>query len=248
MNTPQWSVVIPAFNEAGRLPETLRVLAETFPQFGSFEVIVVDDGSTDATSDRARQAAEELKLTHRIIRLARNQGKGAAVRAGLQDARSPWILIADADNAIPFSNLQNFLPFMASYPIIIASKYSTGEHHKNLSRTLLAQGGNWLVRILFSLPFSDTQAGFKVIKTSLAHILSAEMRTNRWAYDIELLALATAHGYPVKEVGVAWDHSTQNSRVSVTSAGISSLKEIFRIKWRLISGAYKITTPSPAGR
>ena len=235
---PQWSLVIPAFNEASRLPATLRSIAEDMPAYGTFEVVVVDDGSTDSTAATAEEVAKQLGIAHQVVRLSRNQGKGAAVRAGVSLAEGEWVLLADADGAVPLRNLTRFVGLRGEYPVIIGSKYAHEERVKRkASRTLLARGSNWLIRHSFNFSFADTQCGFKLIRGDVAHDFFGRMRINRWAFDIELLALAQAEGIPVKEVGVEWNDDGY-SRVGVVSSSLSSLAEVLRIKWLLATGAY----------
>lgn len=235
---PQWSVIIPAFNEAERLPDTLLHLAKNFPRFGSFEVIVVDDGSTDQTSEVARRFGPHFPCPLRVLRLSENKGKGAAVRLGISQATGKWILVTDADNAIPCENLEHFLPFQEKYPLIIGSKYLQQLPERSLSRSLMAKSANRLVRLLFKLAFTDTQAGFKVIRADVAKDLFAQMQVNRWAYDVELLALAMASNCPIREVAVTWDPTSTHSQVRFIPASLTSLSEILGIKTRMLCGRY----------
>ncbi|MBI4023002.1 glycosyltransferase family 2 protein [Candidatus Berkelbacteria bacterium] len=238
---PAGSLVIPAYNEAGRLPKTLQEIAayaHRHPTW-SLEVIVVDDGSTDETSEVVH-ATRQLPFRLSLLQHPTNRGKGAAVRTGLSAARGSWVLILDADGSLPVGELDRFLPVLKDAPIVISSKYlapSLDTARQSWDRTIVSRTGNWLVRHLFGLPYADTQCGFKLLRAEAARAIAPYLTIPRWAFDIELLVIARELGLAVRELPIAWTN-TDDSRVSALPAAWTSVGELLIIWQQLKRGTY----------
>jgi len=233
---PETSIVIAAYNEEHRLPETLRRLqAYQKSQGGALEIIVVDDGSTDNTSLWALVLSLEVAGL-RVIRYPRNRGKGFALRTGVLCSRGRMVLITDADLSTPIEELETLRPHLASRTHQIA----IGSRALVLSQILEAQPpwrrgmGRIFNRIVSELVldgFSDTQCGFKLFTREAARTLFAEARVERFAYDVEILALARRQGYRVAEVPIRWADRS-GSRVRPLLDSLQMLVDLVRIRFR----------------
>lgn len=198
------SIVIPAYNEEHRILPTLKSV-EAYCQSRSFlcDVIVVSDGSTDRTV----HVVQEHHPAIRVIAFPENRGKFAAIRAGIEAAQAPWVLLYDADGATPIETIDEFMPFTENHDCIIASRAAEGarvEKSQSFLRTALGRLGNALIRSFTGLPYIDTQCGYKLIRTDLAKRIASAMTIDRFAGDIELLYLARLYGARITEVGVRW--------------------------------------------
>ncbi|WP_175084615.1 alpha-(1-_3)-arabinofuranosyltransferase domain-containing protein [Candidatus Frankia nodulisporulans] len=199
------SIVVPAFNEAARLPRSLPVLVGALRRhhLADAEVIVVDDGSVD---DTARLAARLLgdAPNRRVLRLPVNQGKGAAVRAGVAAATGDVIAFMDADLASDVDDLPRLLNALGNAEVALGSRRLANSAERAPVRRL----GSWLfhlvVRLLVRLDVADTQCGFKAFRHAEAKLLFARTRLTGFAFDVEVLALARALGYRMAEVPVRW--------------------------------------------
>lgn len=192
------TVVVPAYNEARRLPRTLADLrAYLEPRVADLEILVVDDGSEDGTPVVAREAGgDRVSIrTHE-----RRRGKGAAVRSGVLAARCEWILVTDADLAIPIDQLETMREAGAGEPIVIGSK--TRSQDRPLLRRATGAVGQALVRLLLVGGFHDTQCGFKLFRREEAQKLFALQTLDGFGYDFEILFLARRYGIGVREVPV----------------------------------------------
>lgn len=230
-----WSVVIPAFNEAKRLPKTLKAIDRYGRKRPGGEVIVVDDGSKDQTAQNIEIFQRTSSLPVKFLKHPVNLGKGAAVRSGVAAAQGEVILFMDADGSMAIDDLDKLTGYLKDCDIAIGSKYlnpSTDTRRQELPRTALAFAGKRIVKLLFGLDFSDTQCGFKVFRGRVARELFSKMRTNRWAFDIELLALAKRQGFRIKEVGLNWVN-TDDSRVNLIPAAWTTFWEILQIRINL---------------
>ena len=204
------SLVIPAYNEASRLPAFLqRVDAYLKKRGHPYEIIVVDDGSLDHTSETV--AALAGRLHHiRLIRLRSNAGKGAAVRLGMQDATGRLQLFADADGATPIDELSRLEQAVAEGADIaigsrtLASRDPRYTVHARRHRSLLGSLFNAVVRRMGLPNIQDTQCGFKLFRRSVAEDLFSMAGIDGYGFDLELLYLATRRGYRIAEVPVNW--------------------------------------------
>jgi dolichyl-phosphate beta-glucosyltransferase len=227
------SVVIPAYNEEGRLPGTLAAIAAYLVRRGELlpaEIVVVDDGSSDATADVAKSHGAREGLLVRVVRLQRNRGKGAAVRAGLAASQGAWVLISDADLATPVEELDALLATGAA--LAVGSRGVRRElimRRQPLPRDTLGRLFNLGLRTLGLTNLRDTQCGFKLVEGRLARRLAGELRLDGFAFDVELLARAKRHGATIAEVPVRWYH-IEASRVHPLRHGVQMLRDALRVR------------------
>ncbi len=237
------SVVIPAYNEGLRLPDTLSHAAEYLKaQPYSSEIIVVNDGSTDGTE---KVVCEQTSSSIAVKLLAHpdgaNHGKGAAVKLGMLEARGTYRLFMDADNSTSLDQVDRFWPFFSrGYDVVIGSralKDSVIGIHQARYKELAGRLGNGIIRA-FAVPgISDTQAGFKMFVGEKAKVIFSRQTIDRWGYDIELLAIAQLKGYRIAEVPITWINAA-GSKVSMKSY-LEVLGEVWRIRRNLKAGLYE---------
>ena len=220
------SLVIPAYNEAARLTAGLTRLLESIPS--DTEVIVVDDGSSDGTLDLARHHLTALPRRI-LVRLPRNRGKGAAVRAGVVQARGEVIAYLDADMATDPRDLCRLVEALASSPIAVGSRALDASvvEKKRPHRTLMTRSFGLLVSSTLALPMSDTQCGFKAFHGSVAKLLFHGTTIDRFAFDVEVLSRATRLGLRIEEVPVRWT-DVGGSKVRVVQDSLKMLVDVGR--------------------
>jgi dolichyl-phosphate beta-glucosyltransferase len=233
---PAFSLIIPAFNEEGRLRQTLgdaiAYLRETTP---ASELIVVNDGSTDATAAVVREVfAEAGAVATRLIEHSPNRGKGAAVREGLFAAKHPIALFSDADFSTPIDEAPKLINPIASGEVDVAFgsralDRSLIGHHQPWRRE---QGGrvfNLIVRLATGLPFWDTQCGFKAFQLENFRPVLEQAKTDGFGFDVELLYLAKKAGLRMREIAVRWNHH-EGSKVSFARDSVRMLREIAALR------------------
>ncbi len=236
---PCWSVIIPAYNEAARLPRYLDDVVSFFDGRGApWEVLVVDDGSTDGTLAGVVAAARAHPEV-RALRQPHNTGKGAAVRRGMLEARGAFRLFADADGATPIGELKRLEPALAAGADVVIGSRALGDHSVSVAarphRVAAGRLFNWTVARLGLRGIADSQCGFKAFTAPAARQLFGRLRTTGFGFDVELLLLAQAAGYRVVEVAVNWADQP-GSKVGVVRTGPRMLGEILRARWRAGSG------------
>lgn len=233
------SVVIPAYNEEAVISQTLSSFRDYFDkQDYSFELIVVDDGSSDRTSELAGQD------NAKVIRLERNIGKGGAVRAGMLQASGEIILMTDADYPYDIDQIEKFLPeFQNGADIVIGSRKLPGSYsgRERLKRKIISQIGSYITRILILPGISDTQAGFKCFKKDAARKIFSMVTENGWGFDIEALYIARLHGMKIKEVPISLaKRAILPSRIKKPiPTAIRVFGSIFKFHWNRICGKYR---------
>ena len=206
MNDPFLSIIIPAFNEEKRLPNTLeKVFGFIRNQSFSTEVIVVDNGSWDSTLETAQSFQKEnddLRVLHEVER-----GKGLAVRRGMLAAAGDYLFMCDADLSMPIEEINRFFPSGGgSIDIAVASREAPGAVRYNEPgyRHWGGRGVNLMIR-LFAIPgIRDTQCGFKMFSNEAAKDLFNQQTLNNWSFDIEILYIALRRGYEIKEIPIPW--------------------------------------------
>src|SRR5215218_9012034 len=199
-SAPALTVVLPCYNEAERLPGTLRaLLAHLSAAPGEVEVLVVDDGSTDATVSVAEAVAAADRRV-RVLSYRPNRGKGLAVRTGMLAARGELVVFTDADGSYSPSDLDRIVAALARAPVAIGSR--AGEASGPVARRVASRVFNLAIRGAVGLPFGDTQSGLKGFQRAAAQQIFRQARVDGFAFDVEVLWLARQLGLEVTEVGV----------------------------------------------
>lgn len=241
MNSSFVSVVIPTYNEGRRIQSTLeRVIQYLSAKFSRFEIIVVDDGSTDGTPQQVARAAHQEPLI-KLIPLSTNRGKGFVVREGVLNAQGEVIFFTDADLSTPVEEIEKGLAGLEEgYPVVIASRRhpeSIVALHQGRGREIVGRAFNLFVRALLSLPFHDTQCGFKGFSREAAREIFSLARIDGFAFDAEVLVIARQLGYSVKEIPVYWTNSP-DSKVRPVRHLLRVARELLRIYCNDRQGLY----------
>ncbi|HEY0758964.1 MAG TPA: dolichyl-phosphate beta-glucosyltransferase [Acidisarcina sp.] len=238
---PEYSIVIPAYNESARIGKALTEVLDCVTKMAwSAEVIVVDDGSTDATAWLVQQFMQRDPRL-RLVQNSRNCGKGYSVRHGILQAAGDIVMFTDADLSAPIEEAERlFTAIKAGADIAIGSRWldrGRQTRHQPLYRQFFGRCFNAITRLVMGLPFADTQCGFKAFRHSAAQTVFQLQRIQRWGFDPELLFIALKRGYTIREVAVTWGHD-ERSRLSYLKDGIKMLEEIAYIRWNAMTGSY----------
>ena len=243
---PFLSVIIPAYNEEMRLPLTLQRIAEFLRQQSySAEVLVVENGSTDQTSQVVQRFIKEASLPDdpfQVCLLHSPQGKGAAVRQGMLAAQGDYRVISDADLAVPIEEVTKFLPpalDSRTFDIAIASREAPGavRNDEPTYRHIMGRVFNFLVRTLAVPGMQDTQCGFKCFTKEAAESLFSVQRIDGWGFDVEVLHIASLHGLQMVEIPVNWYYG-HNSKIRPIQNTVSMLVELIKIRLNGRRGYY----------
>ncbi len=234
------SVIIPAYNEESRLPKTLRaVLAYLEQQKYTWEVAVVDDGSSDQTAAVVKSMSLVTPRV-RLLQYGHNRGKGYAVRYGLIHTKGAFRLFMDADNSTTINHIGRFLPlFDMGFDVVIGSRDVKGAQiavHQAKWKELLGDLGNLWIQFWAVWGVKDTQAGFKVLRAAVAEKVAPVLTIDRWGFDVELLAVARRHGFKISEQPIRWENDA-NSKVKA-SAYIEVFKEVVQVRLNMWRGLY----------
>lgn len=232
-NSVDLSIVIPAYNEEKRLPGFLSDVIEYIEKIGiNAEILIVDDGSKDATAQVVDDMAKRNSKV-KLIKQIPNQGKGAAVRRGVLESEGKFIIYADADGATPISELDKFIPLMMeSASIVIGSRKAGSDEVDRARKGIRALMGIFFYKIVnfFAVPgIQDTQCGFKMFRRDIARKIFSRAMEKGWAFDVELLYIAQLLGCSIHEVPVNW-HEVEGSKVNPLKDSLKMLVAIFRIR------------------
>jgi dolichyl-phosphate beta-glucosyltransferase len=246
MEPPSYSIVLPAFNEGERIEESLeKILRFAARHHRSFEIIVVNDGSTDATSAIVRKYAAQHP-TVKLLENPGNRGKGFSVRNGMLHARADVLLFSDADLSSPIEEAEKlFGAIAAGADVAIGSRWLRTELQvkpQPLYRRVLGRLFNLALRMILGLNYKDTQCGFKAFRRSAAEQIFPRQVIERWGFDPELLYLAQRAGLRIEEVPVLWAHR-EGTRIHPWRDGFRMFLELFRIRWNAIRGKYRRQQP-----
>lgn len=234
------SIILPAYNEGHRLVSSVRSIVENIDHFlPTYEVIIVNDGSTDNTLAEAKRLSREDVL---VISYDKNEGKGFAIRQGMLKARGKFRLFMDVDLATDLKAIRGFYQIMASQPVdvLIGDRKSDSSFQRVRQpslRRLLGKGFTLLSQVLLVCPFKDFTCGFKMFTARSAQLIFSRQRIRRWSFDSEVLFIARKYGLAVREVPVIWRHQGQ-SKVRLVRDILSSLSGLLLIKWNDLKGLY----------
>jgi dolichyl-phosphate beta-glucosyltransferase len=237
---PELSVVIPAFNEEKRLGPTLKRM-RAYLQKRSAEVLVADDGSTDGTVALVLAMAKGWPAL-KLVRLGSNQGKGAAVKAGVEAARGKRILFSDADLSTPIEELPALEKALQKGAAVAIGSRALDRARTSvrqpLYREVAGRAFNTLVQWLTVPGLEDTQCGFKLFDAKTAKRLFALQQVSRFGFDVEVLYLARKAGLNIVELPVRWQNSPETKVRPIRDGGRAFL-DLGLIRWYDLQGRYK---------
>ena len=234
------SIIIPAYNEEKRIPETLnRILQYLKERKISNEIIVVIDKGKDNTLEVIKDYSKNFKNI-RYIYNSKKYGKGYAIKKGILSSKGNLVLFTDADTSTPITELDKFLPKIKESDIVIGSREhkDSNVRKKLISRVILGNLGNLLLRLFLIKKIKDTQCGFKLFKGNIARELFSLSRINGFGFDFEIIFLAQKKKYRIRECPVNWTYC-EDTKVTWQSH-FKTLSELFEIKLNQWSGKYKI--------
>ena len=245
MKDPFLSIVIPAYNEESRILDTLRKVIEYLhTQSYSWEVVVADDGSTDATSALTQEVADQEPRV-RLISII-HRGKGWAVSQGMLAATGEYRFQCDADLFMPIEQLSRFLPpQLEGFDVAIGSREVVGSKRigEPRGRQLRGRVFNLLVRLLAVSGVKDTQCGFKCYRGQEAQVLFSLQRLHQLPFDVEILMLARQRGLHIVEVPIDWYYQPRG-KVRSLKDPLLMIQDLLSIRWRLLRGNYRGITRS----
>ena len=232
------SIIIPAYNEERRLPSTLRAIGEYLRRtsWEFTEILVIDDGSRDATQDVARKHGAQ------ILANPGNRGKGYAVRNGMLKARGEWALLTDADLSSPIEELEKL------WTVAEKEQADVAFGSRAVDRSLIGVRQPWFrenigrvfnfaMRLITGLPYKDTQCGFKLFAVPAAQQIFSRQRLDGFGFDVEVLYIARKLGYRCREVPVRWNN-VEGTRVSLWT-GLAAFTDPMKVRWNGLSGKYR---------
>jgi len=228
------SVIIPAYNEEKRIKNTLLEVGNYLAkQDYSYEIIVVNDGSTDKTLDIAEEVKSKIANLI-IINNKKNQGKGFVVRQGLLNAKGEYRLFLDADNSASIEEIEKFFPYIKQgYDIVIGSRAIKGANiisAQPWQRKFLGNSYRLMVKFFAGLwDFYDTQCGFKIFSSKSVNDIFPKCKINGWSFDVEVLILAKKLGYSAKEVPINWSDSP-GTKVKLKGM-IKAVFDLLKMRW-----------------
>jgi dolichyl-phosphate beta-glucosyltransferase len=241
---PYLSIIIPAYNEAKRLPETLIDINKHLKGSDfSYEILVVSDGSKDATAEVAERFSHIIKNL-RLIDNKENHGKGWVVKQGMLEAKGEIRIFTDADNSTSIDQFEKMIPyFKQGYSVVIGSRDVPGAKlipPQPWYRRLPGNIGNLIIQVLLLPGMWDTQCGFKALTAEAAEKIFPLAKIDRWSFDVEILSLAKKLGFKIKEIPVVWVNDPR-SHVKA-STYIQFFMEVFKIKWWMMTRKYKVAS------
>jgi len=226
MSYPRYSIVIPAYNEAARISGAIQSVLACIRQHNwPAELVVVNDGSRDATADLVRAAAASAPEI-RLLENPGNRGKGYSVRNGLLHSFGEIVMFTDADLSAPIEEAERLFEAIAAGADIAIG-----------SRQIFGRCFNGVTRAVMRLPYADTQCGFKAFTREAAQTIFQLQTIERWGFDPEILFIALKRGYKIAEVPVSWAHD-ERSRISYLKDGLRMLEDIAIVRWNALLGRY----------
>ena len=234
------SIIVPAYNERRRISKTLEAINDYFSHTPlTRQIIVVDDGSDDNTSEVVETLRKYISDLH-VITYHPNRGKGHAIKKGLEESHGAYILFTDADNSTPIEEFEKFYPLLKDNEVVIGSRYLSGSTivvKQPGYRVFIGRLGNKLIQFFLLDRVTDTQCGFKAFQHEAAKQIFGRMKVHRFGFDIEILSIARLLNFTVKEMPVSWYNSPE-SRIRPIKDALRTFGELIYIKLNLWGGRY----------
>jgi dolichyl-phosphate beta-glucosyltransferase len=228
------SIIIPAYNEEKRISASLdKIYAYFEPRGKQYEVILVDDGSTDKTVNISQTSTLAASGKLKIISNERNRGKGFSVRRGILSSRGEFVLFTDADLSTPITEIEKLMKKIDGVADIAIASRSVKDSNLVISqpwyRQTMGRVFNLFVKALLFADYNDTQCGFKLFKGDIAREIAEKMKIEGFCFDVEMLYLAKKTGLRINETGVTWENSIE-SKVTILNSSFSMFTDLLRIK------------------
>lgn len=237
---PFLSVVVPLYNEEKRAKNIVPILKFLSGKKFSWELVLVNDGSTDGTSKYLQRFGQK---NIRLISYPVNRGKGHAIKQGMLAASGRYRLFMDVDLSTPIEEIDKFLPYLRKFDLLIGTRKAQGAKvivHQPWLRENLGKGFTWLSQVFLDVPVSDFTCGFKCFSAACAEKVFSASRINRWGFDAEVLFLGHRYGFSLKEIPVTWRDDAK-TRVKFPRDIFRSLHELLAIRWNALRGVYHLT-------
>ncbi|AAS53241.2 AFL133Cp [Eremothecium gossypii ATCC 10895] len=246
------SVVVPSYNETGRIESMLQEAVDHLRKVhaGKWEILIVDDGSRDGTSEFCLELAQKLQLEReqmRVVKFTKNRGKGGAVRHGMLHIRGKYGLFADADGASRFSDVEKLLRAIKEGERIQPGNVSIGSRShmvktdavvkRSFIRNFMMYGLHTLVYIFGIRTIGDTQCGFKLFDRKAVQAIFPHLHTEGWIFDVEILILAARKGMKISEIPISW-HEVGGSKMVLVKDSINMAIDLVVIRLAYIFGIY----------
>jgi glycosyltransferase involved in cell wall biosynthesis len=233
------SIIIPAYNEATRLPASLeKIHAFLQSQSYSAEIVVVENGSTDNTFELTK--AMQTSIDNLVVVHEDQRGKGWAVRRGMEISRGEYRFFCDADLSMPIEEIPRFFPpLLEDAPVAIASREAPGavRYDEPEYRHIIGRVFNWIVRLLLLPGLQDTQCGFKCFRADVVEKVFPMVSNNGWTFDAEALFIARRLGYAISEIPIPWYYNP-HSNIRVLRDSFQMGCDLLKIRWNAITGKY----------
>lgn len=235
------SIVVPAYNEAARLPASLPRIVEFCERRGGAEVLIVDDGSRDRTAEVVSEYARKYSFL-KLLRNPGNRGKGYSVRHGMLKAGGAWMLSTDADLSSPLEEIHKLEEAVAKTGAVVAIGSRALDRsligvHQAAFREWGGRVFNLVMRAATGLPFKDTQCGFKLFRRDAAQVIFSRQLLDGFGFDVEDLVIARVHGLKVVEVPVVWNN-VEGTKVGALS-GVRAFSDLAVVRWNQLLGRYR---------
>jgi dolichyl-phosphate beta-glucosyltransferase len=238
----QLSVVIPLFNEAERFNKGFKICQKFTQKFPSWELIFVNDGSTDNTKEIVTNLIKPFSQMSQIS-YSNNKGKGFAIKKGIENAKKPHILFTDIDFSTSMDQLKLFYPFIENgADIVIGTRKVKGAKiikHQKAYREFLGRQFTHLCNLILGLNFSDYTCGFKLFRSSVAKKLFKQLTIFSWGFDAEILFLAVKSKCKIVEIPVSWEND-DNTKVKLIKDMVNSFLDLFKIRLNQLNNKYKL--------
>lgn len=233
MKSELFSIIIPCYNEGNKLINNVKKIINYLSEINihEYELIIVNDGSTDETKDVCEQISNDYNKV-KFFSYEKNKGKGEAVRVGIENSLGGYVLFMDADLSTDISAIKNVLNLKSEFDVIIGSRRNKNTvlaKKQPLIRIIIGKCCSIITNIIIPLNVSDTQCGFKAFEGNFAREMIKRQQLNGFAFDVEYLYMAKLNNKKITEIGVIWEND-EDSKVSLFRSSIRFFSDLFKIR------------------